>query len=119
MQQSPEEEKPFVYVTLATQVTLATAGYTPCLFGYVINGLARHNRTHFSQSERLLVKPQRPHTDLCAEPAGVWNRLQGGRNRAPTTTKVAAGLVCSTPLQAPRIGLYTASLVSLKDALIG
>ena len=28
-------------------------------------------------------------------------------------------LVCSTPLLAPRIGLYTASLVSLKDALIG
>ena len=28
-------------------------------------------------------------------------------------------LVCSTPLLAPRIGLYTASVVSLKDALIG
>ena len=28
-------------------------------------------------------------------------------------------VVCSTPLLAPRIGLYTASLVSLKDALIG
>ena len=28
-------------------------------------------------------------------------------------------LVCSTPLLALRIGLYTASLVSLKDALIG
>ena len=26
---------------------------------------------------------------------------------------------CSTPLLAPRIGLYTASFVSLKDALIG
>ena len=71
----PEEETPFVYITLATHVTLATAGYTPCLFGYVTIGLARHNRTHFSQSERLLVKPQRPCTDLCAEPAGVWNRL--------------------------------------------
>ena len=76
---SPRKRKrlltPFVYVTLATHVTLATAGYTPCLFGYVTIGLARHNRTHFSQSERLLVKPQRPCTDLCAEPAGVWNRL--------------------------------------------
>ena len=76
MQQSPEEETPFVYVTLATLVTLATAGYTPCLFGYVTIGLARHNRTHFSQSERLLVKPKRPCTDLCAEQEGVWNRLQ-------------------------------------------
>ena len=75
VQQSPEEETPFVYVTLATHVSLATAGYTPCLFGYVTIGLARHNRTHFSQSERLLVKPQRPCTDLCAEPVGVWNRL--------------------------------------------
>ena len=75
VQQSPEEETPFVYVTLATHVTLATAGYTPCLFWYVTIGLTRHNRTHFSQSERLLVKPQRPCTDLCAEPAGVWNRL--------------------------------------------
>ena len=75
MQQSPEEETPFVYVTLATFVTLATAGYTPCLFGYVTIGLARHNRTHFSQSERLLVKPKRPCTDLCAESVGVWNRL--------------------------------------------
>ena len=28
-------------------------------------------------------------------------------------------VVCSTPLLAPRIGLYKASLVSLKDALIG
>ena len=28
-------------------------------------------------------------------------------------------LVCSTPLLAPRIGLYTASLVSLTDVLIG
>ena len=76
VQQSPKEETPFVYVTLATLVTLATAGYTPCLFGYVTIGLARHNRTHFSQSERLLVKPQRPCTDLCAEPVGVWNRLR-------------------------------------------
>ena len=76
MQQSPEEETPFVYVTLATLVTLATAGYTPCLFGYVTIGLARHNRTHFSQSERLWVKPKRPCTDLCAEPVGVWNRLK-------------------------------------------
>ena len=75
MQQSPEEETPFVYVTLATLVTMATGGYTPCLFGYVTIGLARHNRTHFSQSERLLVKLKRPCTDLCAEPVGVWNRL--------------------------------------------
>ena len=75
MQQSPEEETPFVYVTLATLVTFATAGYTPCLFGYVTIGLARHNRTHFNQSERLLVKPKRPCTKLCAEPVGVWNRL--------------------------------------------
>ena len=75
VQQSPEEETPFVYVTLATHVPLATAGYTPCLFGYVTIGLVRHNRTLFSQSERLLVKPQRPCTDLCAEPVGVWNRL--------------------------------------------
>ena len=81
MQQSPEEETPFVYVTLATFVTLATAGYTPCLFGYVTIGLARHNRTHFSQSERLLVKPKRPCTDLCAEPVGVWNRLASQRSR--------------------------------------
>ena len=75
VQQSPEGETLFVYVTLATHVTLATAGYTPCLFGYVTIGLVRHNRTLFSQSERLLVKPQRPCTDLCAEPVGVWNRL--------------------------------------------
>ena len=54
MQQSPEEKTPFVYVTLATLVTLAAAGCTPCLFGYVTIGLARHNRTYFSQSERLL-----------------------------------------------------------------
>ena len=40
----------------------------------------RHNRTHFSQSERLLVKPKRPCTDLCAEPVGVWNRLSNGEN---------------------------------------
>ena len=75
VQQSTEEETPFVYVTLPTLVTLATAGYTPCLFGYVTIGLARYNRTHFSQSERLLVKPKRPCTDLCAEPVGVWNKL--------------------------------------------
>ena len=31
----------------------------------------------------------------------------------------SAAIVSSTPLLAPRIGLYTASLVSLKDALIG
>ena len=30
-----------------------------------------------------------------------------------------SSIVCSTPLLAPRIGLYTASLVSLEDALIG
>ena len=35
------------------------------------------------------------------------------------TGGVLACIVCSTPLLAPRIGLYTASLVSLKDALIG
>ena len=66
----------FVYVTLATHVTLATAGYTPCLFVYVTIGLARHNRMHVSQSERLLVKPQRPWTDLCAERVGLWSRLR-------------------------------------------
>ena len=76
VQQSAETEMPFVYVTLATHVTLATAGYTPCLFVYVTIGLARHNRTHVSQSERLLVKPQRPWTDLCAERVGLWSRLQ-------------------------------------------
>ena len=32
---------------------------------------------------------------------------------------IRLGLVCSTPLLAPRIGLYTASVVLLKDALIG
>ena len=75
VQQSAETEMPFVYVTLATHVTLATAGYTPCLFVYVTIGLARHNRMHVSQSERLLVKPQRPWTDLCAERVGLWSRL--------------------------------------------
>ena len=75
VQQSAETEMPFVYVTLATHVTLATAGYTQCLFVYVTIGLARHNRTHVSQSERLLVKPQRPRTDLCAERVGLWSRL--------------------------------------------
>ena len=69
-------------------------------------------------SERLLVKPQRPHTDLCAEPAGVWNRLQGGRNRAPTTTSLFHTPTGSAHRSVPQ-GLYTASLVSLKDALIG
>ena len=44
-------------------------------FGYVTIGLARHNRAHVNQSERLLVKPKRPCTDLCAEPVGVLNRL--------------------------------------------
>ena len=39
-------------------ITLATARYSPCLFEYVTIGLARPNRTHVSQSERLLVKPQ-------------------------------------------------------------
>ena len=75
VQQFAETEMPFVYVTLATHVMLATAGYTPCLFRYLTIGLARHNRKHVSQSERRLVKPQRPCTDLCAEPVGVWNRL--------------------------------------------
>ena len=75
VQQSAETEMPFVYVTLATHVTLATAGYTPCLFVYVTIGLGRHNRTHVSQSGRLLVKPQRPWTDLCAERVGLWSRL--------------------------------------------
>ena len=90
VQHSPEEETPFVYVTLATLITLATAGYTPCLFGYVTIGLARHNRTHFSQSERLLVKPKRPCTDLCAEPVGVWNRLpQPGWDGCLTREKMA------------------------------
>ena len=48
--------------------TLATARYSPCLFGYITIGMARHNRTHVNQSEHLLVKPNRPCTDLCAEP---------------------------------------------------
>ena len=48
----------------------------PSWFGYVTIGLARHNRTHVNQSERLLVKPMSPCTDLCAEPVGVWNRLR-------------------------------------------
>ena len=75
VQQSPEKEMPFVYVTLVTDVTLATAQYSPCLFEYVTIGLGRHNQTPVSQSERLLLKPQRPCTDLCAESVGVWNRL--------------------------------------------
>ena len=84
VQQSPEEDRPFVYIMLATLVTMATGGYTPCLFGYVTIALARHDRTHFSQSERLLVKPKRPCTDLCAEPVGVWNilRARSRRHRA-------------------------------------
>ena len=96
MQQSLEEEMPFVYVTLATLVTLATAGYTPCLFGYVTIGLARHNRTHFSHSERLLVKPKRPRTDLCAEPVGMWNRLSensGGPMKTPLIVPVKNSVV--------------------------
>ena len=56
-------------------VTLETALYSPCLSGYATIGLARHNRMHINQSERLLVKPKRSCTDLCAEPVGVWNRL--------------------------------------------
>ena len=79
VQQSAETEMPFVYVTLATHITLAMAGYTPCLFRYITIGLVRHNRKHVSQSERRLVKPQRPCTDLCAEPVGVWNRLKLSR----------------------------------------
>ena len=39
---------------------------------------------------------------------GTWNSLVWNSLR----------LVCSTPQLAPRIGLYTASVVSLKDALI-
>ena len=41
---------PFVYVTLATDVRLATAWYSPCLFEYATIGLPHHNRTHVSQS---------------------------------------------------------------------
>ena len=47
----PGKEMPFAYVTLATDVTLATARYSRCLFEYATIGLARHNRTHVSQSE--------------------------------------------------------------------
>ena len=84
---------PFVYVALAT------AQYSPCLFEHVTIGLVRHNRTHVSQSEHLLVKPQRPFTDLCTEPVGVWNRLvrdredrgsRGGQNKFPLKRKLAS-----------------------------
>ena len=75
VQQSQKEEMLSVYVTLAMLDTLATAQYSPCLFGYVIIRLACHNQMHVNQSERLLVKPKRQCTDLCAEPVGVWNRL--------------------------------------------
>ena len=52
----------FVNVMLVTHAMLATARDSQCLFEYVTIGLARHNRTHVSQSERLLVKPnQRGH----------------------------------------------------------
>ena len=50
MQQSPEKEVPFVYLTLATDVTLATARYSLCLFEFVTIELKCHNRTHVSQS---------------------------------------------------------------------
>ena len=66
---------PFVYVTLATLVTLATAGIPRVYLDTWQCGLARHNRMHVNQSERLLVKPKRPCTDLCAEPVGMRNRL--------------------------------------------
>ena len=53
---------------------------------YVTIELAHHNRTRVSQSGRLLVKPQRPCTDLCAEPVGMWNRLPSPRKTMPTET---------------------------------
>ena len=59
VQQSPEEEMPFVYITFATHVMLATERYFPWLFGYVTIALAHHNRMHVSQSECLLVKQNR------------------------------------------------------------
>ena len=68
-------EKCLFYLTLATDVTLATAQHSSCLFEFVTIELSRHNWTHVSQSERLLVKPQRPCTDLCAESVVVRNRL--------------------------------------------
>ena len=40
-EQSLEKEMPFVYGTLATHLTLATAWYSPCSFEYVTIGLAR------------------------------------------------------------------------------
>ena len=46
------------------------------LYGRVTIGFGRHNWTHVNQSERLLAKPKRPCTDLCAEQVGVWNRLR-------------------------------------------
>ena len=42
----------------------------------------------------------------------VWNSVPG-------KYRTGLHLVCSTHLLTPRIGLYTASVVSLKDALIG
>ena len=67
-------------------ITLAMARYSLCLSVYVTIRLARHNRTQVSQSERLLVKPRRLCTDLCAEPVGVRNRLH---NLGPVRPKLS------------------------------
>ena len=67
------------------------------------------------------------------EMGGFWRSLAAHPRQnlvqCPARVRLLAGcmvsgnlittLVCSTPLLAPRIGLYTASLVSLKDPLIG
>ena len=54
-------------------------------------------------------------SDLCWKFWGVLDTME--TNMADNSS--GGNLVCSTPLLAPRIGLYTASLVSLKNALIG
>ena len=54
-------------------------------------------------------------TRIVTHTMDVNNRRGGSNYRYQACTFI----VCSTPLLAPRIGLYTASVVSLKDALIG
>ena len=74
MQQSLEKEMPLVYITLATHVTLVIARHSLCLFEYSTIWLTHHNQTHVSQSECLLVKPQRTCANLCTEPVGMSNK---------------------------------------------
>ena len=81
LQQSPEKETPFVCVPLANHVTLATARYSACLFEYVTIGLARHNRTYVSQSEGLLVKPQRLYRHIHGASCDVKQTDVGGYQR--------------------------------------